>query len=145
MQRILIALDETEASDRAIEYTGQTIGGRSDVFVHVIHVEVVRAPMKEGEPAFIAAREKSRAILNRVTGQIGGCRHTPRQHGLLDLSHFFPRTPLPTPSLVPPKSKTAVPSSLAVTRCQWYREMVHRHPADELVKNAHGMTFWIVA
>jgi len=136
--RILMALDDSAASQATVEYAAQMVAGRPDHYVHLVHV---LPPMPEASVG--EAREKGRVIMTGMKDRLHAAG--------LDDDH------VDTGFLLVPPDTSMVEGLLDLARDQscttiavgrsslpWHRELLHHHPADELVKKAHGFTLWVV-
>ena len=137
-ERILLAVDSSEASKRALEYVTEMVGwDAAERYLHLIHVLPPVPPNSHGE------EDQARELLTRM-------RRRACQAGLpadrVDVGLLYLRADL---SLVEGLLQVARDQSCGTiivgrSSLPWYRELFHHHPADELVHKAHGFTVWIV-
>jgi len=131
-ERILVAVDDSPASERAVEYVAEMVQGRPGHFVHLVHVLV-----GGGDAA------AARALLERLAARLRAAG-LPADH--VDSGALSVRADV---SMVEGLLDTARDQSCStiVMGRNWlprHRELFHRHPADELVRAGSGFTLWIV-
>jgi K+-sensing histidine kinase KdpD len=131
-ERILVAVDDSAASERAVEYVAEMVRGRPGHYVHLVHV------LHGGEDTAAA-----RALLERLRGRLQavGLAEDRVDSGALSVR--------PDVSMVEGLLDTARDRSCGTivmgrNSLPRHRELLHRHPADELVRAAGGFTLWIV-
>jgi nucleotide-binding universal stress UspA family protein len=158
-ERILLAIDATSASDKAVEYVARMVQGAAGHHVHVVHV-IEPAPshvMEAIGPEGSAHGERTRASEHwdaqeraAARGLVTGVRERLLAAGVAE-DHVDSGT------LSADQRCSLADGLLDLARDQecgtivvgrnslpWYRELAHRHPADELVHKAAGYTVWIV-
>jgi len=138
-ERILLAVDASRASARAIEYVAAMVAGIDSPYLHLVHVLPPAAAGADAESEQAAARELLDSMKQQLVtagldpehvdaGVLSLPSMTDFAEGLLDVARDQ-------------KCSTVV---VGRTSLPWFREAFHHHPADELVKKAHGFTLWIV-
>jgi len=145
-ERILLAVDGSPASKRALEYVTSMVGWETaERYLHLVHVlpPVPARVDRSGRPRSGKDEEEARELLTRM-------RRLACQAGLaaerVDVGLLYLRPDL---SLVEGLIQVARDQSCGTiivgrSSLPWYRELFHHHPADELVHQAHGFTVWIV-
>lgn len=134
--RILMAVDDSPASRRALDYVAESTAGRPDTYVHLVHV--LPGERDEGE-----VRARSHALLEDMrrklvssglkdehvdTGTLSAPAEAALIDGLIDLG----------------TDQTCSTIVVGRNSLPWYRELFHAHPADQLVRKAQGFTVWVV-
>jgi len=131
-ERILLAVDDSSASERSVEYVAEMVQGRPGHYVHLVHV------LTGSE-----STETARTLLERLRTRLLGA-------GLAeDHVDTGALTMRPDVSMVEGLLDTARDQSCSTivmgrNSLPRHRELFHRHPADELVRAAAGFTLWIV-
>ena len=161
---ILIALDDSEASHRALRYVAHMAEARSDMHIHLFHLlrpvpPVFREhggsedPLEESRLSE-ALREKqerwieeeakrSRPLLERAKAMLveGGVPAT-----LIEVAS----DPLPGSADIGTDCVRAARDrkcrTIVVGRgsLPWFHELFHRHHCHDLVRHAQGFTVWVV-
>lgn len=134
-ERILLTVDDSQASARSVEYVSTMLAGTADRYVHLIHVLPPLAPA--------SADAAARNLLGAMREQL--------------MAAGMPGDQVDTGILAIPTMGELAEGLLDVARDQqcgtivvgrnslpWLREAFHHHPADELVKKAQGFTLWVV-
>lgn len=136
--RILVALDESPASQRAVEYVGQMVRGRPDHYVHLVHV-LSAAPGQDPQPA----REQAHRVLEGMGQSLrsAGVEDEQVDVGVLEVP---PDSSMVTGLLDLARDQSAQTIVVGRNSLPQPRDLVHRHPADELVRKAAGFTLWVV-
>jgi nucleotide-binding universal stress UspA family protein len=143
-ERILMPVDDTPASERAVDYAALILKESAGLHLHLVHVEPVRPQhLAPDDAEFRRARDRSSELLARLRGRLEAAG--------VDLDHVdsgFLAVP-PDSTLEEAVLDTARDhecTTIAVGRnaLPWYKERFHRHPADALAAHPHGHTLWIV-
>lgn len=143
-ERILLALDESPASRKVVDYVARLVGAHPDLHLHLLHVaHVPGRHAAEGDPAFEKARREAHEILDGLSERLWAAG--------------VPRERLDSGFLAVSSDVTLLEGLLDVARDQecgtivvgrnslpWHREVFHHHAADELVKTARDFTLWVV-
>jgi len=134
IQRILLAVDESPASERAARYVGEMIGGHPEHYVHLVHVlPATHSASEEEARALLTALRQHFVSRGVKAGDIDeGILSVPSDasisDGILDIA----------------RDQECETIAVGRNALPWYKETFHHHPADELVKKAKGFTLWIV-
>jgi len=151
MNTILLAVDDSPASAKAIDYLASWLKGTaaSVRVVHVLpHATTVAAKTGSDRPSrserwLAMSREEAQPILMKAVERLKRDGMDPgaveegflylhpdvtAAQGLIDVAHEHSCTTLVV-------GRNALP---------WHRELFHHHIADELVKKAAGCTIWVV-
>jgi nucleotide-binding universal stress UspA family protein len=156
----LIAVDDSEATDRAVTYVASIIGGHRHFLVHLFHIapippkllefggsengqledereaEISEARVRYLEDVAQAVFAKARAILQHAGVPVEAVKThvvstTSREDVIRNLLEA---------------AQTNTCDTIVVGRQShsWLRELVQPHLADELVRKAAGFTIWVV-
>lgn len=134
--RILMAVDDSPASRRALDYVAESTAGRPDTYVHLVHVLPAKGGGEEGRASSHELLEgmRGRLISSGLSGEHvdTGTLSAPAESALID-------------GLIDLGTDQSC-STIVVGRnsLPWYRELFHAHPADQLVRKAQGFTVWVV-
>jgi nucleotide-binding universal stress UspA family protein len=143
-ERILMPVDDTPASERAIDYAAAMLAGSTSFHIHLVHVEPVRpGHLATADPEFKRARERSGEILGKLRGRLerAGVEPDKIDTGFLAVP---PEVALEEAVLDAARDQQCTTISIGRNALPWYKEAFHRHPADALVQHSHGFTLWIV-
>ena len=143
-ERILMPVDDTPASERAVDYASALMRESQGLHLHLVHVEPVRAKhMASEDPEFQRARDRSRTILSRLKERLGaaGVDTARVDTGFLAIP---PDRMLEEAVLDTARDQECTTIALGRNALPWYKERFHRHPADALAQHPHGFTLWIV-
>jgi nucleotide-binding universal stress UspA family protein len=162
-ERILVAVDDSIASERAIEYVGRVLGdvtGSSFVLFHVLPphhdsdatagVAGTLGPLAPDggdlpakDDLYHYAEKMARPVLERMTriltaSGVDGSR-------IDDLWFVAGRGDSIDHDILEQADENGC-ATIVVGRhaLPWYREMFHAHVGDKLVKHAEGHTVWVV-
>lgn len=138
-QRILLALDGSASSEKEVEYVARMVSQRDDTHVHLAHC-LPPTTIGESESAGEAARELLEGLQRHLCdrgvapgrvdlGTIRSDGQSSIAEALLDLARDQ-------------RCDTIV---VGRNSLPWHRELLHHHPADELVRRAEGVAIWVVA
>lgn len=163
-EKLLVVVDESIASKRALEYVAKMIGGRQDIRVCLTHtlpslppelreISIVNDPKQESVrgAAFKAAQTQSILTEEReVQPILDWASDVLRKAGL-------PAEAIETAVCYPADGSAATGEILEIARkraCQtvvlgreslsWLGELIHSDPAEELVRLGKGLTIWVV-
>jgi nucleotide-binding universal stress UspA family protein len=158
-ERILVAVDESDASEKAVSYLGRVLSG-SACELRLFHVvEPIgptwaavhgnlttesEAPPGAPETLLIEeAKERSRPVLERMLGiltragldrdRIEPSWFTASREDTLEFEILTLAREQGYRTVV--AGRTALP---------WYRELFHRHLGESLVKKGEGLSVWVV-
>lgn len=162
--RILIAVDETDASLKAVRYVARLMGGRKDIHVRLFHVlpaippklletggtedpgkeRQLNADLQAAQTEWVAhARQSAKTCLETTIALL-------IDHGLLaeNLSTEFSSS-AHKPDVVREVLEAAKRwdcGTIVTGRhtLSWVKELFHRHVGEELVQRARGYTVWVV-
>lgn len=164
-EKLLLALDDSEASTQAVKYVGKAIRGDSAFAAHLLHVLAPLPPrlrefrgsenakterkleqelMSKRELWIKDAEKAAQPVFNRAT--------------LLLRKAGVPSIAIETEFSVAVDRQDLIDDILDAARtngCRtivvgresftWLKRIFHRHVADELVRKAKGFTLWVVA
>ncbi len=162
--KILIAVDETDASLEAVRYVARMMGGRKDLHVRMFHVlpstppELLEYggaedPKKERQLSadlqtaqaewIVQAKRSAQASLEATLVLL-------IDHGLLseNLSTEFSSSihkPDIAREILEAAQKWDCGTIVTGRHClPWTQEIFHRHVSEELIRRAKGFTVWVV-
>lgn len=150
--RVLVAVDGSDASAREIEYVVDVIGHRHGTYLHLVHVlPPVKTPAgaalgpDASAPGGGAGRAEARAreLLGRLKDRVRslGVHSDHVDTGVLAIDH---ESGLVDGLLEAARDQGCRTIVVGRNSLPWYRELLHHHPADELVKRAAGFAVWVV-
>ena len=162
--KLLLVIDESSASKRAVAYVARMVGGRKGFRLCLAHVlpplpsgllefrgaenpdeeKRLDAELKIKQRRFLAlAREAAEEVL-------AGAFTTLRKAGV-------PRSMIETRFFASPNGNGAAGHILEMARAgryhtvivgresvSWFRELVHGDIAEELVRHGRGLTIWVI-
>lgn len=159
-KRILLAVDDSKATDRAVRYTAEVIAGRKDFEIHLLHVldelppdmpelglskteydevkghevekQWERVESRAAQPVFDRAR-KVLAGMDIAADRIE--THCYYVNGSENIAEDILKTARDRGCGTVVVGKQALP---------WRQELLHKHTAPELVKSGRGVALWIV-
>lgn len=144
-ERILMAVDDSPASEKALEYVARMVTGRPEHYVHLVHVlpPVASASMGGEGPSEAAQRDRARELLERMGARL---REAGLADGHVDSGYLAVRSDTSMVEGLLDTARDQSCSTIVVGRSALprVRELFHSHPADELVRKAQGFTLWIV-
>lgn len=157
-ERVLLAVDDSPQSQRAVEYVGRLLGG-SSAYVYLVHVlppvpvPLIEPPERAGvgtggsspkldrwlEKAKAKGRQAMTAAADALVAAGFDAEHV--EHGFLGV----PAEANAVAALLDVASDNDC-ATVAVGRSTlpWHLELFHHHFADDLVKQAEGYTIWVV-
>ena len=163
-KRILIAIDASEASDRAVAYVAQMMHGQQDLRVLLFHVSEPMPPeLLEfgGRENPVAERQTEAALHNAQTAWLAQVRQAAQpvfaraQQRLCQAA--VPEWAVETQIAAPVSGEaldTTILEAARQARCgtvvvgrtafSWLQELLHSHLADILLQQAKGCTLWVV-
>jgi len=158
-ERILVPVDDSEASEKAVAYLARILSGTSDCTVRLFHVvepvgpywesmhgDLHREPRASGRAEVRLvdqARRRSRPVLERMTEILTDARIDPER---IESSWFTAAREDSLPHEVLELARTQGYHTVVVgrTAMPWTRELFHRHLAESLVKKGQGLSVWVV-
>jgi nucleotide-binding universal stress UspA family protein len=163
-KRILIAIDDSDASYRAVTYVGSIIGGREDFRVCLLHAlpPLPRELLEFGGASDPQQEEQAEACIHteqarwlEAVGQAAEPVFT-RAKGILHEAHV-PADAVDTQIVDTVNTQDTVLDILEAARAQQWgtvvvgRESFHglkalvtSHVGDTLIRQAQGLTVWVV-
>ena len=161
---ILVALDDSEASQRTLRYVAHLTQAQSRFRIRLLHIlpSVPPALLEHGgsgDPAVEAELDRELREARQVWISQAEQEAQPlfaRAKRQLEAAGFDAadvetecRASISGQAVARDCIEAARDSgceTVAIGRSllPWYREVVHKHPCDELVKHAAGLTIWIV-
>ncbi len=163
-ERLLVIIDNSSGSKRAVEYLAAVIGRRRGFHVHLLHLlsplppelvefggaedpqkeQQLQAELRHDQKAWIAsARNAAKAVLGDATEVL-------RRAGISAHEISLGR-PYPTESrdaartvLNEARSKRCHTIVIGHESHSWFRELVGGHLAEHLLREARGLTIWVV-
>lgn len=163
-KNILMAIDDSEASDRAVTYVAQMLDGRGDFQIILFHVPASMPPQllefggaEEPTQEQKAAAELSSAQAAWVEEMTRAAQPMfARAKARLRDAHIAEEA-IKTQLSIPPAEQSLEASILRaaqVLECgtvvvgraafSWQQELFHTHVADKLLQQADDLTLWIV-
>ena len=164
LERIFIAIDDSEASKKALSYVGRIIGTCRNYEIHVCHIlqpcptELLEFPgaedSKEEErmDAEVVAKqqqwaaeqeksaegllEESRAILLAA----GAAVETVSTHSRMPIDHQG----LPAEILAAASENSCHTIAVGRESFSRFKSLLSKHVGDELVRKAKGATIWVI-
>jgi nucleotide-binding universal stress UspA family protein len=163
-KKILIAVDDTEATEHALTYVGQIIAGTQDVQVLLVHMP---APIPPGLLEYGGSEdpEQERRLEARLTTtreawieQTKNAAEPVFARARALLQRFdVPAQVVATRIITPLPEQDLTSSLLHIARSQgcgtlvvgrstfsWFKELLQQHVADKLLQEAQGLTIWVV-
>lgn len=163
-KNILIALDDSEASRRAVAYVAQFMEGRSDVRLHLFHVPAPMPPklLEFGGREHPEQERQSAAALQQAQDDWRHDAETKAQPLFAEARALFSQAKVPDQmvesQLCTPAPEqdldTSILEAARLSACRtivvgresfsWLRELVQQHLADRLMQHGEGFTLWVV-
>lgn len=148
--RVLLAVDETAASDRALEYLARWTRGHEATVLVVHALREAATTARAGSGAAVRAQERlerDREAAQPITMRaVEALKDEGLDPGAIDDGILYVS-----------ESRSAADGLLALARersvdtlvvgrnaLPWHRELFHHHLADELVQKAEGLALWVV-
>ncbi len=143
-ETFLLAVDASPASERAVDYFARVVGSLEGAEVHLAHVvpaaDLARQAVGGKESAIeIAARALLESMRDRLASQ-----GLPAERVDLGLLSHNPETSLVDDLLELARARECGTIVMGRNSLPWYREKLHHHPADELVRKAGGGSVWVI-
>jgi len=163
-KRILIAVDASEASDRAVTYVAQIIAAQPDFRVILFHVPAPIPPrvLEFGGREHLVAEEHAQAALHTTRDTwVEQAQHMAqpvfaraqtllRREAVLEQA-VETQTAIPVPGqtlnaiiLEVAQRKQCGTVVVGRTDWSWLQELWQQHVAEKLLPEAQGMALWIV-
>jgi nucleotide-binding universal stress UspA family protein len=162
--KILIVVDKSLASIRAVSYVGQVLGGRRGFTICLAHTlpsppaEMIKfeEAQNSGSEDWLEARLRASSHLWASAAKRKAS--VPLESAYAELRHAgFAREEIEVQFCVPSDRANAPKEILALARkrgchtivvgrksLSWLRQMLQKNPADELVRLGIGFTTWVV-
>ena len=157
---LLIAVDDSEATARALIYVASIIGRRRDVRLHLLHVAPIPPEFLEfgGSENPQAEENREAELAKSRLGYLEDLAQAvfARAQATLDQAGV-PAGAVETHVLTTIDGEDLIQNLLEAARTNacdtivvgrqshfWLRELVQRHLADELVRQGEGFTVWVV-
>jgi nucleotide-binding universal stress UspA family protein len=157
---LLIAVDDSEATARAVTYVASIAGRHRDVRLHLWHVAPIPPEFLEfGGSEDVQVEEKREAELAQSRlGYLEDVAQAVFAQAQAILNHVgVPAGAVDTHFLTTMDGEDLVQNLLEAARANacdtivvgrqshsWLRELVQHHLADELVRQGEGLTVWVV-
>jgi nucleotide-binding universal stress UspA family protein len=157
---LLIAVDDSEATARAVTYIASIVGRRRDVRLHLLHVAPIPPEFLEfGGSEDIQVEENREAELAKSRlGYLEDLAQAVFARARAILDHAgVPAGAVETHFLTTVDGEDLIQNLLEAARTNacdtivvgrqshsWLRELVRHHVADELVRQGEGFTVWVV-
>jgi nucleotide-binding universal stress UspA family protein len=157
---LLIAVDDSEATSRAVAYVASTVDRHRDFRVHLFHVAPILPELLEfrgSENPQAEANRETELAKSRLSYLEGLAQAVfARAQAILDRAgvpagavktHFL--TTIGGEGLIQnllEAARTNACDTIVVGRQShsWLRELLQHHVADELVRKGEGFTIWVV-
>ena len=143
-ERILMAIDDTPASQAAVDYAATLMSSTKGIHLHLVHVEPLgMRHLNPEDKAYREAQERSRVLLDRMSERLVAAGVDPE---LVDTGFLAipSETPLQEALLGTARDQECTTIALGRNALPWYKESLHAHPVDDLVHNPHGFSIWVV-
>jgi nucleotide-binding universal stress UspA family protein len=161
---ILVAVDDSEASDRAVDYVAQMVDGRKGFQILLFHAPAPMPPqlLEFGGAENPERERRAQAELHTAQGELLEEMARAAQPIFARAQTRFRQAHIPEESVktelfMPPAEQSLDTSILQAARahgCQtvvvgreafsWLRELLQAHVADKLMQQADDLTLWIV-
>jgi nucleotide-binding universal stress UspA family protein len=163
-KHLLIAVDESEVSQRAVAYVAEMISGRKDIRVLLAHAARPAKPrlLEFGGCENPKQEKASEAALRRVRAdhmeredlaaapmfahgkEILGAAGVPEQAVDTQTVDWNPNEGLDSAILRLADEKHCGTIVVGYAAFSWFHGLLHAHLADVLLKNAAGVAIWII-
>jgi nucleotide-binding universal stress UspA family protein len=163
-KNILVAIDDSDASDRAVSYVGQVTGGNTGFQILLFHIP---APMPPGLLEFGGAedpRQERRAEAELRGAQAAWVEKVEKKAQLIFARATailrqaqVPEEAVKTQLFTPPAEQdldTSILEAARVNECgtvvvghksfSWLKELFQAHVAEKLMERAQHLAVWIV-
>jgi nucleotide-binding universal stress UspA family protein len=157
---LLIAVDDSEATARAVTYVAAIVGRHRDVRLHLFHVApIVPACLELGgsEDVQVEANRKAERATSRLDFLADLARAVFAQAQAILDRVGVPASAVNTHVLTTINGEDVIQNLLEAAQTHacdtivvgrqshsWLRELVQGHVADELVRQGEGLTIWVV-
>lgn len=163
-RNILIAVDDSEASKRAVAYVAMMIGGKEGFHVRLVHVlpsfppellefggaenpdveEEKEAEMRDAQAEWLKEAEKTAAHVFENAKAILRRSQVPTQTVATHCCTAVPGENIVTD--IPEDARAHACGTVVIGRESFTGLKKHyaHHVADELVRRGHGLTIWVV-
>lgn len=162
--RILLAVDDSEASERAVRYVADVLGRLADAHVHLFHVLPPIPPgllefggaedpkaerqlsekLKQAQAEWIErAKAESEPVMEKARALLSRAGIAPGRVS----AEFGPSIHRPdVPREIVEVAQRARCDTIVVgrTSLSWLKEQMGQHVGEALVKKAQGLTLWVV-
>lgn len=161
---IIVAIDDSDAADRTLEYVGHMVSGRRDFRIRLLHLlppyprsvveygsledseegaRVEREMEKNRFEWLVSAGEEAEPLFARATEVLGTVGIA---SGSIETVCCEVTDDAALARRCIEAAKACGYRTIAIGRSSlpWYRELFHRHPSDLLVRQGHGFTIWVV-
>jgi nucleotide-binding universal stress UspA family protein len=163
-KNILVAVDDSEASDRAVSYVAQMVDGRSEFHILLFHVPASMPPQllefggaevpareERAEAELSAARaawveEVAKAAQPIFAGAKTRLREARIAEGDVETLLFTPSAEQSLETSILTAARAHECGTVVVGReaFSWLKELFQTHVADKLIRQADDLTLWIV-
>ena len=163
-RNILVAVDNSEASDRAVDYVAQMVEGGKGVQIVLFHVPAPMPPqlLEFGGAENPEREQRARAELRTAQGELVEEKARAAQPIFARAQTRFREAHIPEESVkaelfMPPAEQSLDASILQAARAHgchtvvvgreafsWPREFFQSHGADKLMQQSDDLTLWIV-
>ncbi len=138
VHRMLLALDGSDASEKEVDYVAEMVSRRDEVHFHLVHV---LPPPTLAESR--GAHEAARAVLDRLQKRLVQSGVAPER---IDIGTIQGGVETSIVDALLDLVRDQECDTIVVGRnsLPWHRELLHHHPADEIVRRASGVAVWVV-
>lgn len=161
---ILVALDDSEASEQTLRYVAHMTRGRPEFEIRLLHIlpavppallehggsadPVVEAQLdrelrEERQRWIEQAEQAAQPLFDRAKGQLEAAGLVSAEIET-ECRASISGVAVARDCIEAARDSGCKTVAIGRTMLPWYREVLHKHPCDELVKHAEGLTIWIV-
>lgn len=162
--QILLALDDSEASERAVHYVADMLGRLSNAHVHLFHVLPPIPPellefggaedpgterrlsdkLKQAQAEWVdRAKADAQPVMERAKAVLSGAGIAPRRVSV-EFSPSIHRPDIPRDILEAAQRARCDTIVVGRTALSWLKEQMGQHVGEALVKKAEEVTIWVV-